>query len=174
MGVKIFAVILALFAAELLFLATKEPKKLDISKEDINYTTIEFIKLNGYRITKEGIKDSLQAKKAQKFKDFVTLDTINAHYLDDDNISHKLSSKIAKYKNDILELKKSVKYENNKTLTITTDSLIYDIKNKIAVSKTPFVLKKDNMSVFGDSFRYNIKDGIIRSINIRYLQEVDE
>ncbi len=171
MGVKIFSIVLILFAAELLFLSTKEPKKISISKEDINYTTIEFENLNAFKIQKDGVHDSLKASKALKYKNYSKLFDIDTK-IKKDGLLHNISSKSATYTTDKITFTPNVKYENNNSITIKTDILTYLIDKKVASSDKPFELIGKNYRVSGDSFHYDIKDGKLDGKNIRYLQEV--
>ncbi len=172
MGIKIFSIILILFAAELLYLATKEPKKIAISEEDINYTDIEFQRLNAFRIQKEGIHDSLSASRALKYKNYSKLYDINA-VIKKDDLTHKITSKTAIYTIGKVTFSPKVEYENNNSIAIRTDQLSYLIDAKVADSPKPFTLTGNNFIVDGDSFRYDIKNGKLNATNIRYRQEVE-
>jgi len=172
-GLKIFAIILILFIAEITFLSTKEPKVLKISKEDINYSTIEFTALQGCTINQEGISQRISATKARKFKTYDTLDDINATF-QQNGIQHTLKAKKGRFVGDILTLTQDVLYENNQSLHIKTQKLEYNVKTKIAQSPSTFTLTSNKGIMIGDGFVYDMKNGTLKGQKMHYNFEADE
>jgi len=172
-GLKIFAILLILFIAEITFLSTKEPKIIKVSKDDIEYSTIEFTALQGSSIDKNGISDSIIASKARKFKTHDELYDLNTTFLEQ-GVSHTLSAKKARYQNDLLFLNGNVTYENNQSMKIKSKELEYNVKTKIATSPTPFTLTSTKGIMIGKSFVYDMTNGTIEGDKMQYSFEVKE
>ncbi len=173
MGLKIFAIILILFIAEITFLSTKEPKILKAATEDVIYSTIEFTGLQGCTLDAQGISQQITASKALKFKTHDELYDLNSTF-HQNGIVHTLVAARANYKNDLLHLQGDVLYENNQTLRIKSEELEYNTKTKIAQSSSPFKLSSDKGDMQGDSFVYDMKNQAIKGEKIHYNFEVDE
>ncbi len=173
MALKIFTIILALFIAELTFLATKEPKNLKHKKEDLFSANLEFEKLKGSTITLDGITNSLKASKAIKYDNKEELYKIDLTYKDT-NLTHTIKAEKAIHKDDKLIFKKNIFYENNQSMQIKTENLEYNLKDKVISSKEPFIMSRDDSRLRGDSFVYDMKNRALKAKEIDYTQEVDE
>jgi LPS export ABC transporter protein LptC len=173
MGLKIFSIILILFIAEITFLSTKKPKELKVSREDINYSTIEFRGLQGCSIDKTGISERITASRALKFKTHDELYDLNTTFTEE-NMTHTLTAKQAHYQNDIFRLTKEVNYENNQSMRIKSEELEYNTKTKIAQSPLPFTLTSKQGDMKGDTFVYDIHNGKIEGKQMHYNFEVNE
>jgi LPS export ABC transporter protein LptC len=172
-GLKLFSIILILFIAEITFLSTKEPKILKVTKEDINYSTIKFTKLQGCRIDNEGISQRISASQARKFKTYDELYDLNTSF-QNKNVEHTLIAKKARFQNDILYLKGDVLYENNQTTHIKSEELEYNVKTKIVKSPVAFTLTSNKGIMRGKSFTYDMKNGALEGEGMHYSFEVDE
>jgi len=172
-GLKIFTIILILFIAEITFLSTKEPKILNISKEDINYSTIEFSGLQGCSINEEGVSERLVASKVLKFKTHDELYDLNTTF-HEDGVIHTLSAAKAHYQNTLLTLKGDVAYENNQSLHIKSEELEYNVKTKIVTSPSAFRLTSNKGIMIGDSFVYDMNNSSIKGEKMHYNFEVNE
>ena len=173
MGLKIFAIILILFIAEITFLSTKEPKTLHVSKEDINYSTIEFIGLQGCSIDKEGISARIVAAKAFKFKTHDEIYDLNTSF-HHQNTLHTLVANHARYQNALLLLNGNVLYENNQSLHIKSEELEYNIKTKVVKSPTDFALHSNKGIMIGSHFVYDMQEQLLQGGKMRYNFEVEE
>ncbi len=173
MGLKIFTIILILFIAEITFLSTKEPKVLNVSKEDINYSTIKFIGLQGASIDANGISERIVASKALKFKTHDELYDLNTTF-HKEGVSHTLIASQARYQNELLFLKGDVTYENNQSLHIKSEELEYNVKTKIVTSPSAFRLTSNKGIMIGDSFVYDMNNTSIKGEKMHYNFEVNE
>jgi len=172
-GLKIFTIILILFIAEITFLSTKEPKLLKISKEDINYSTIKFTKLQGATITENGISERIVASKALKFKTYDELYDLNTTF-HKKGVSHAICAAHARYEDAILFLKGNVLYENNQSLHIKSEELEYNVKTKIVKSPSAFKLTSDRGIMIGNSFEYDMEHDALKGGSMHYNFEVNE
>ena len=171
MALKIFTIIMALFVAEITFLATKEPKKLKQQKREILNADLTFTNLKGKILDQNGSKGTLQASKAIKYSDYEKLFDIKLSYKDK-NLTSNLSSKRAIHKKNRLLFKDSVEYENNQSMKILAKSLEYNLKNKVVSSDQPFHLQKDNATISGENFIYDTKKNLLEIQKVKYTQEV--
>ena len=173
MALKIFTIIMVLFVAELTFLATKEPKKLQTKKSEIITSDIEFKNLSGGSIDEFGIKNQLSAKKAIKFKTHDELYDINASFSNEET-THNIKAKKAIYEDDKVTFENDVFYENNQSMQIKTQNLEYNTKTKVASSSEAFKLTTDDATVIGEGFVYDMKNRHLKATKPHYTQEVDE
>jgi LPS export ABC transporter protein LptC len=173
MALKIFTIIMVLFVAELTFLATKEPKKLKTEQKEIVTSDIEFNNLSGASIDENGLKNSIKAKKAIKFKTHDELFGIDASFTDE-GLTHSIKAKKAIYQNNNITFENDVFYENNQSLTIKTQNLEYNTKKEVASSSKPFILTSKESIMSGDSFIYDMKNKNLKGTKLHYIQEVDE
>ncbi len=173
MGLKIFAIILLLFAAEITFLSTKQPKDLRVSTNDINYTTVAFYGLKGCKIDANGISEHLEASKALKFKTYDELYDLNTTFVKKD-ITHTLIAQKARYQNERLYLSGDVRYDNNKSMRIKSRELEYNTITKIVKSPVPFTLTSAKGTMVGDSFIYDMTNGKIKGEKMHYRLEVND
>jgi len=172
-GLKIFTIILILFIAEITFLSTKEPKTLKVSKEDINYSTIEFTALQGSSISKDGISERIVASKVMKFKTHDELYDLNTTF-HKEGVQHRVSAARARYQDALLFLKGDVLYENNQSLHIKSEELEYNVKTKIVKSPSPFILTSNKGIMRGDSFEYDMNNAALKGGKMHYNFEVNE
>ncbi len=173
MALKIFTIIMALFVAEITFLATKEPKKLKNKERKILTANLEFDKLKGFSIDEKGVTNSLHASKVLRFDNKEQLFDIDAKYIDK-NITHLIKAKEAIHQNDTIVFKERVDYQNSKEIEIVGKNLEYNIKTKVISSAMPFELKKDNTTLYGKNFIYDMKQELLQANKIKYIQKVDE
>ncbi len=167
MALKIFAIAIILFLAEIVFLTTKDFKDHESLRDDIDFTDIAFENIDGYLITKNGIEVKLKASKVLKYSDKSKIFDIKADFLHQ-NIKNQITAEEATLKEDIMELNKNVHYENNNSVQIDTQNLVYNTKTEIITAKFPFTLTSNKGDVKGDSFIYNQKNGIMKAQKIKY------
>jgi LPS export ABC transporter protein LptC len=173
MALKIFTIILALFVAELTFLATKKPKELNHKKKQIITSDIEFTNLSGANIDKFGVKNHINAKKAIKFATYNEMYDIDASF-SEKNLTHNIKAKKAIYKDEYLTFENNVIYENNQSLYIKTQNLEYNTKTEVASSSKAFILTSKESTMRGEGFVYDMKNKNLKGTKLHYTQEVDE
>lgn len=170
MGLKIFAVILILFIAEITFLSNKKPKSLHLSKEDINYSRVTFTDIKSVHITQDGISQQLLASKAYKYPAYEELLDLNASFVEK-NIKHRLLANKATHKEEVFYLKGGAIYENNQSLRIKSEELEYNTATKVAQSPLTFSLFSKQGDMQGDSFVYDTIKGHVTGKKIDYTFE---
>jgi LPS export ABC transporter protein LptC len=170
MGLKIFAIVLVLFLAEIVFLTTKDFKEPVDEKKEFDYTDISFENINSYEITKDGITSNIQASKLLKYADYSKVYDIKAKVLNKGKLTHVKADKALLTKSKI-HLMGDVSYENNNSIHVKSQDLVYNSKTDIITIDTPFILETDSGEVKGNHLVYNQKDGNIKAKNIYFKSE---
>jgi LPS export ABC transporter protein LptC len=174
MALKFFTILLALFVAEITFLAFKEPKSIKSSNEDkLNHSTIKFTDIQSYMINKDGIQNSIRASKALKFANHDEVYDINISYINRGR-KDQISAKKAIHTNGIFYLTQNVFYENNLSISLESEELEYDSRNKIAHSNLPFKFYTQKGNMIGEGFRYDIQNQILKSNKVKFEIEYKE
>ena len=167
MALKIFAIVLVLFLAEIVFLTTKDFKDIKSSKKDLEFTDITFENMHGYTITKEGINSELKASKLLKYQNRVIVYDVDTDFLHKDE-QNRIHANKALLKEDNIHLTGDVHYENNTSLDIKSKDLVYNTKTEIATIKSPFILNTQSGVIKGNNLIYDKKNGTIKAKNINY------
>ena len=167
MALRIFAIAIVLFLAEIVFLTTKDFKDNESLRDDIDFTDIAFENIDGYLITKNGIEAKIKASKVLKYSNKSEIFDIKTDFLHK-NIKNQITAQKATLKEDIMELNGNVHYENNNSMQLNTQNLVYNTKTEIVTANSPFTLTSDRGNAKGDSFIYDQKNGIIKAQKIKY------
>jgi LPS export ABC transporter protein LptC len=173
MALKIFAIAMVLFLAEIVFLSTKDFKDNSNDRKDFDFTDIAFENIHGYHITKDGIEAKLEASKLLKYKDKAEAFKIKTE-LTHQNRKSNIIAKKALIKDDIINLSGDVNYEDNTSLEIKSQNLVYNTKTKISTIDTPFVLTSNQGNVKGNNLIYDQKNGTIKAKKIHYISAEEE
>jgi len=166
-GVKIFAIFTFLFLFEIIFLNTNKFKDTSKRKNNLDYTDISFNNIDSYLITKDGVSSTLKASKVLKYKDRIDLFDINAMVTKNSKKSYIKADK-SSIKEDIINLTGDVKYEDNNSIEIKSENLVYNKKSKIVTNKEPFVFNSKQGDINGNNLYFDQENGIVKAKNIRY------
>lgn len=167
MALKIFAIAMVLFLAEVVFLTTKDFKDNGSQRKDIDFTDIAFENIQSYLITKDGCEAKLQADKILKYKNHAEAFSVKTEFLRKDKKNYIQADK-AILRGKIIHLTNNVNYENNASLHIKSEDLVYNTKTKITTIDSPFTLTSNQGTVKGNNLSYDQKNGIIKADNIKY------
>ncbi len=173
MALRIFAIAILLFLAEIVFLTTKDFKDYQNEKNDIDFTDIAFENINGYLITKDGLEAKLDASRLLKWGDRSQLFDAQALFLHQ-NRQNSISANEVLLEEDTMYFSGDVHYENNESLDIKSQTLVYNTKTEVLDSTMPFKLTSMQGDVNGDSFVYEQKEGIIRIKKVKYTSFENE
>lgn len=168
MALKIFAIAIMLFLAEIVFLTTKDFKESSFTRNDLDYTDIAFEKMHGYVITAEGVEANIKAEKLLKYSDKIVLEEVESSFASKHR-QNQIDAKEADIEDDIITLKGDVVYENNESTTFKTDTLVYNTKTKVATSDTPFTMQSLQGNVTGEGFTYNEMNKTMHADEIHYI-----
>ena len=167
MALKVFAIAIVLFLAEIVFLTTKEFKDSAPTRKDIDFTDIVFENIHGHLITAEGVEAKLVASKVLKYSDRSLIYDVKSDFFHQ-NKENTIEADTATIQKDTLYLKGNVHYENNESLEINSDDLLYNTKTEVVSSKSPFTLTSPQGDVIGNNFVYEQQSGLINADKIRY------
>ena len=173
MGLKIFTIILALFIAELTFLATKEPKDLSQKEKDFTTADLSFSDLKGATITPFGISSKLEAKKVVQFKNKQKLYKIKASHKEA-NLTHTIKADMAIGEDGLISFKDNVFYQNSQNLQILTQFLEYNTIKKKITAPSAFSMSRGDAKLDGKSLLYDLVSKNISVVKPHFTQEVDE
>lgn len=167
MALKIFAIAIILFLAEIVFLTTKDFKDSSNDRKDLDFTDISFENIQSYLITKESCEAKLEASKVLKYKDYAKIYDIKTEFTRQDR-QNNIKANYALLKGDIIHLTGAVHYEDNASLVINSEDLVYNTKTKIVTIDLPFTLTSDGGNVKGNNLIYDQNSGTIKAKDIKY------
>ncbi|HIP59246.1 MAG TPA: LPS export ABC transporter periplasmic protein LptC [Campylobacterales bacterium] len=167
MALRVFAIAIVLFLAEIVFLTTKDFKDSSSDRKDLDFTDISFENIQSYLITKEGCEAKLEASKVLKYKDHAKIYDIKTEFTRQ-NRQNNIQANYALLKGDIIHLTGAVHYEDNASLVINSEDLVYNTKTKIVTIDLPFTLTSQNGNVQGNNLIYDQVNGTIKAKNIKY------
>jgi len=166
-ALKVFAIVIVLFLAEIIFLSTKDFDNNQNERKDIDFTDIAFENIEAYLLTKDEVVAKLEAKSVLKYREKSEIFDIKTEFLHK-NLKNSITSDKAILKGDVIELSGDVHYENNNSMKIDTQNLIYNTKTEIIKTTYPFILTSLRGDVEGNGFIYDQKNGNIKANKIRY------
>ena len=173
MAVRSLKYFLLIFAVIMIFLLTKNPYELSYNstKKELAYITLFNIK--AYDIYKNGVTSLLISDKVERFSGYDKLYKINALHRGDLNLIDSVVSDKGLLAKGILYLDDNVKYTRSDDLTLNTNSVKYDMKNKILSGNRKFEFIKKNTDTKGTSFTYDMQKGIINATNIKTVIRIN-
>jgi len=167
MAVKSLKYFLLIFAVIMIFLLKKNPYKLDIYAGGKEQALITLFGVKTFDIYKTGVTSLLISDKVQRFKGYDKLYNINVLHKGNLNLVDSLSAQKGLLSKGILYLDDNVKYARSDDLSLNTNSVKYDIKNKIISGNKKFEFIKKNSDTKGTSFTYDMRNGTINAKNIK-------
>lgn len=173
MALKIFAIAILLFLAEIVFLTTKDFKDSSNDRKDIDFTDISFENIHSYLVTKDGCEAQLEATEVLKYKNHAEIFNAKTEFLNQDRQNNIRANK-ATLQGDIIHLRGDVNYENNASLQIKSEDLVYNTKTEITTIKSAFTMTSDHGDVKGNNFIYDQKNGTMKAENIKYKSDNTE
>ena len=174
MAVKLLKYFLIFFVSIMIFLLTKNPYSLQYNPAGKKQPDIEIYGVKSYDIVKEGVSSLILADKVERYKNFDKLYNIKALHTGSSGLIDNLKANQGLYAKNILYFDKNVKYVRSDNLTLSTNSLRYDLKGKILSSNNSFVFVKENVTTHGSAFTYDMQKGIIRADKIKTVIKVDK
>ncbi len=158
----------------MVFLLTKNPYSLNYSSSGLDLPEIELFDMESFEITPEKISSIIYAAKVERYRQYDKLFDIKALYKNKQNLTDTVVAQNGIFSNSILHLNNDVKYTRSDELSLASNSLKYDIKNKILSSSVPFKFVKKNVTTNGKSFVYYMQKGIIEANKIKTIILLDK
>ncbi len=166
MGVRFVSFFIVFFVFSSIFLFYKKVKTLHYVKSNYEKPIMQFNNVKTYIISNDGIKAFIEAKMAKRFKDRDELYFIHSNRKIK-KTKEQLSANKGILKNNFLYLYGNVIYKNDQNITLTSNTVIYNIKKDILSSKTKFKLIFNKNVVIGKSFIYFKKQQKLFASNIK-------
>ena len=173
MAVRLLKYFLLFFVLIMVFLLTKNPYSLEYNSNQAGKPEIEIFNMKNYDISKFGVTSIIFAKKVERYKGYDKMYGVEALHKGKLKLIDSLVADKGLYAKNILYLDDNVKYTRSDDLALNTNSVKYDIKNKILSSNIPFEFIKKNVTTHGSSFTYDMQKGIIEAKNIKTVIRTD-
>ncbi len=166
MGIKFFSIFIIFFLFASIFIFYQKSKTLIFAHINPNKVLMEFKNIKSYNITYNGIDGRLQAKSAKKFKDRYVLYNIHSS-TDKNSYNEQLRADKGVLKNNVLSLFGNVFYKNDLNRTLSSNTVVYNIKKDILSSTMPFKSTYSKSVMTGSSFIYFKKSKKLIAKNIK-------
>ncbi|MCF6173591.1 MAG: LPS export ABC transporter periplasmic protein LptC [Campylobacteraceae bacterium] len=173
MAVTSLKYFLLIFAIIMVFLLTKNPYEISYSPKGKNQADIILFGVKTFEITKSGVNSILVSSKVERFKGYDKLYNINALHKGILNLIDSVVSDKGLLVKNILYLDDNVKYTRSDDLVLNSNSIKYDLNNKILSSNRKFEFIKKNTKTIGTSFVYQMQKGIINAKNIKSIIRIN-
>jgi len=174
LAVKFLRYFLILFLVIMVFLLTKNPYALHYKPKKGEQPSIELFDVKDYEILSTEINSIVFSKKIEKYEGYDKFYQINVLYKDKLNLISTLLSDKAVLRDSVLYFNDNVKYTRSDDLVLNTQSVQYNLKTKVLSSDTPFELIKKDMMTTGDSFVYQMQEGIIEANHVKSTIRMDK
>ena len=158
----------------MVFLLTKNPYSLEYNANSAKKPEIEIFNMKNYDISLDGVTSIIFAEKFERYNSYDKMYDIEALHKDKFKLINFLVADKGLYVKNILYLDDSVKYTRSDDLLLSSNSVKYDIKNKILSSNIPFKFVKKDTITRGNSFVYDMQKGIIKADKIKTVIRMDE
>lgn len=155
MAIKIFSLLMGLFAFALVFMSLQDFYFIDLKERALNFKSVEAVSLEGFELDKSGVLGVFRASAWERFANSEEdIFTNFKAFRQDFNISADTMS----LKNSQVFLKKNVLYEDVNNTQIKSWSLEYDRKNNLLSTQDKFEARRGASVLRGDGLRYDLED----------------
>ncbi|EAU00776.1 LPS export ABC transporter periplasmic protein LptC [Campylobacter curvus] len=155
MVIKIFYFVVAIFSVVMIFLALQDPYFAEQFKQDINVSNMQANDVLDYEMNASGINAVYEADEVNRYSSEDEFLKFKAEILRS-GLKHILSSDKAISQGDDVRFLGNVKYDNNDSLSFTSNEVIYNTKTKIARSDGSFVVTQNSDKATGESGSYDL------------------
>ncbi len=173
MAVTSLKYFLLIFAVIMIFLLTKNPYELKYNPKSKNQANVVLFGVKTYDISNLGVDSLLIASKIERFTGYDKLYNINALHKGKLSLVDSVLANKGLLAKNILYLNDNVKYTRSDDLALNSNSVKYDLKNKILSSNKKFEFTKKNTKTIGTSFIYQMQKGIISAKHIKTVIRID-
>ncbi len=158
----------------MIFLLTKNPYALQYSSKGKGQPNIELFDVKIFEISKLGVNSIIFANRVERYKGYDKMYMIDALHRSKLNLIDSLKANNGLLIKNILYLDNNVRYTRSDDLALNSNSIKYDIKNKILSGDQPFELSIKNMLTKGNSFTYLMQKGIIQAQKIKTVIRMEQ
>ncbi|TKX31977.1 hypothetical protein [Campylobacter estrildidarum] len=170
MAIKIFGILIALFAITFIVLSLQDPYSLDIKSYSLNFKNIEANHLKAYDINQTAIKSYYKANSWIRYTNKDEFDHFTNFNLDFNLSADKLV--LLGQDIDKIKFEGNVTYLGLNNIKFIADEIEYEPKSKILSTNTGFNGFINENIINGKSLQYDIKNKILRIQGVdAWLQE---
>ena len=134
MVIRIFYLVVSVFSVAMVYLAIEEPYYSDLLSSGEVSASMQMSAVTDYEMNATAVNARYEADTCNRYKDR------------DECLNQE----------DLLKFKNNVRYINNENLKFVSNEATYDIKKKIAISNTPFVMTQNGNKITGNSLVYDL------------------
>ncbi|NOZ90194.1 MAG: LPS export ABC transporter periplasmic protein LptC [Epsilonproteobacteria bacterium] len=150
------------------FIFIEKPNSID-AKEANSSKEALFRDFSLIEINENGIENELKATEAVKYKESLEAENIDITH---QKIYHIIAKK-AVYKKNIVSIENNITLKKDNEMEFKTDSLIYNMKEKVAYTKDGFEMDLNGSKIYGSNLRYDLKQKDISADGINATMLVD-
>ena len=162
MALRIEYVLIVAIAITSIFIFQSKPKKSIRVIEPNSSKEFYFEEFTLLELNETGVKNSLKAREATKYKETFILKDIELNYENEDRVF----ADSAVYVKNIIFLKGNIVFEEIDRFKFWSSDLNYNIKTKDIYTSSTFKLKIKDNSIVGKKLKYNMKEKEIEAFNI--------
>ena len=155
MVIRIFYLVVSIFSVAMVYLAIEEPYYSDLLSGGEVSASMQMSAVTDYEMNATAVNARYEADTCNRYKDRDECLKFKGVAIRGDK-EHNISSDEAIYQEDLLKFKNNVRYINNENLKFVSNEATYDIKKKIAISNTPFVMTQNGDKITGNSLVYDL------------------
>ncbi|NLY04286.1 MAG: LPS export ABC transporter periplasmic protein LptC [Campylobacter sp.] len=155
MALRVFYIGIAIFAVALVFLTFQVPYTENFFKVDIDISTMEMDGIINYEVSTAGISAVYEADSGVRFHDRDEFINFRGKMLGKDRNHSMVSNKVIS-KGDELIFIGDAKYLSSDDISYVSQEIIYNTKDKTAVSNVPFILRQNENNVTGDTLVHDL------------------
>ena len=159
MAIRIFSLLISLFAIVFTALSLQEPYSLNLNNYSLNFKNIEASDLSAYELNQTSVKSYYKAdswtryEKKDEFENFINLNL-------DFNVSAKKVEFLSENMDKLLFVG-DASYIND-DIKIFSDEVEYNLKDKTISTNSTFRAFVGENIINGDSLNYEIKNKILK------------
>jgi len=120
-------------------------------------------------INQEGIRNSLKATEAIKYKNSFEATDINITH----NRVYHLFAQKAIYKKNIVSIENNITLKKDNSMEFQTDTLTFKMREEIAYTDDGFIMNINGNKIKGTHLKYNLKIGEISANKIKATMLTD-
>ncbi|BCX79070.1 LPS export ABC transporter periplasmic protein LptC [Campylobacter sp. 19-13652] len=154
MVIKLFYTLVVIFGVAMVFVVAQDPYIQDEFIQDPSISSLEVLDATTYELSSTRVVGVYTSSRINRYKDHDEFKDFKASYIAND-LKHTLSSNIAIKRENELEFRGAVFYENSDDTRLNSEVAMYNISTKVAQVPSLFTLwRGDGVKVIGKNLKY--------------------